>query len=91
MNYDTSENKNNQTGKRNDEHVKISIVSLSNAVTNPWTMVIKTLCIYEKVEKNVNLIEDQLDKPNSMFDYQHKKRMIQSQTCLPTQLSQRLQ
>jgi hypothetical protein len=43
MSDDTPEHEQTKKGERQDEHVKVAIVSLSNAIADPRTMMIESL------------------------------------------------
>lgn len=47
---DRGEDEDTETGERNDEHVKVSVVSLSNTVSNPGTVMIKSFCFQKDIK-----------------------------------------
>lgn len=55
MSEGAAEYENTEERKRDDEHVKVPIVSSTNTVANPGTVMIESLC-----NKNKTLIEKRL-------------------------------
>lgn len=55
MSEGAAEYENTEERKRDDEHVKVSIVSSTNTVANPGTVMVESLC-----NKNKTLIEKRL-------------------------------
>ena len=50
MSDNAGKNVDAKKGQRNDEHVEKAIVSFSNAVAHPRTVVIKTFCFHKKMQ-----------------------------------------
>ena len=52
---DRSKDEDTETRERNDEHVKVPVVSFSHAVSNPGTVMIKSFCFVKDRDERRNL------------------------------------
>lgn len=65
MSDNAGKNVDAKKGQRNDEHVEKAIVSFSNAVAHPRTVVIKAFCFHKKMQLKFG------KKCNIAITYQH--------------------
>lgn len=42
--------------QRQSEQVEVTVISLSNTVSNPWTVMIKTVCVQEREREKNNTV-----------------------------------